>query len=245
MDTLNKANKPTADPPPNTPFLTAVWAIVWKELQIEGRTRQTVSIMVVFSLVTVVMFNFALGLNLDAARNVATGLLWATILLAGTLGLNRSLAIERENQAFDALLVAPVERQAIYLGKVISIVLFTLLLEAILVILFTVFFNRPFWRPPVLLILVLGTIGYVAAGVLVTSMTIQTRSRDVLLPVLLLPLSLPLVLPAAEAIALYMSFTPPATPPWAEVQGPIFLVLAYDLLMLLVGFFTYSYVVGD
>jgi heme exporter protein B len=224
-------------------FLSAVWAIVWKDLQIEGRTWQTVSIMVMFSLATIVMFNFALGLDLDAARNVATGLLWATILLAGTLGLTRSLAIERENQAFDALLIAPVERHAIYLGKVVAISLFTLLLEAILVVLFTVFFNRAFWRPPVLLILLLGTLGYIAAGVLVTSMTIQTRSRDVLLPVLLLPLSLPLVLPAAEAVALYISFTPPDAPTWAEVQSPILLVLAYDLLMLMVGVFTYHYVV--
>jgi heme exporter protein B len=224
-------------------FLPAMWAVVWKDLQIEGRTRQTVSIMVMFSLVATVMFNFALGLDLDAARNVATGLLWATILLAGTLGLTRSLAIERENQSFDALLIAPVERHAIYLGKVIAISLFTLLLEAILVVLFTIFFNKPFWQPPVLLILLLGTIGYIAAGVLVTSMTVQARSRDVLLPVLLLPLSLPLVLPAAEAVALYMSFTPPDAPTWTEVQSPILLVLAYDLLMIMVGVFTYHYVV--
>jgi heme exporter protein B len=224
-------------------FLAAVLAIVRKDLRIEGRTWQTVSIMVMFSLVAIVMFNFALGLDLDAARNVATGLLWATILLAGTLGLTRSLAIERENQVFDALLIAPIDRHAIYLGKVIGISLFTLLLDAILVVLFTVFFNRPFWRPPVLLILVLGTIGYVAAGVLVTSMTIQTRTRDVLLPILLLPLSLPLVLPAAEAVALFISFTPPAAPTWAEVQSPILLVLAYDLLMVMVGLFTYHYVV--
>ena len=83
---------------PNQPsaareFMTAVWAIVWKDLQIERHTRQTISIMVMFSVITVIMFNFALEANLDAARNVSTGLLWATILLAGTLGLNRSLAI--------------------------------------------------------------------------------------------------------------------------------------------------------
>lgn len=196
--------------------------------------------MVMFSLVTVVMFNFALEADLDAARNVATGLLWATILLAGTLGLNRSLAIERENRTMDAILMAPVDRSAIYVGKVISVTLFTLLLELLLVLVFMLFFNKPFWRPPVLLILLLGTVGYVAAGVLVTSMTIQTRTREVLLPVLLLPLSLPLVLPAAMAVATYML---PEWPQWSEVQGPIFLVLAYDLLMLTAGFLTYHYVV--
>lgn len=221
-------------------FSTAVWAIVWKDLQIEKHTRQTISIMVMFSLVSVIMFNFALEANLAAAREVATGLLWSTILLAGTLGLNRSLAIERENQTMEAILMAPIERSAIYAGKVISISLFSLILEIVLIFIFIVFFNKPFWRPQVILILALGTIGYVAAGVIVTSMTIQTRTREVLLPVLLLPLSLPLVLPASIAVATYMF---PQLPAWSEVQGPVSIVLIYDLLMLTVGFITYHYVV--
>jgi heme exporter protein B len=230
---MNKAKETTS-------FWTAVWAMTWKDLRIEQHTRQTISIMVMFSLVTVVMFNFALEANLDAVRNVATGLLWATILLAGTLGLNRSLAIERENQAMDAILIAPIDRNAIYLGKVISISTFSILLELILVVVFIIFFNKPFWRPQVLLILFLGTVGYIAVGVLVTSMTIQTRTRDVLLPVLLLPLSLPLVLPAATAVAAYMF---PQLPPFNEVQSPLFLVILYDILMVTAGFFTYHYVV--
>jgi heme exporter protein B len=228
------------EPAEMTSFWTAVFTIAWKDLLIERHTRQTISIMAMFSLVTVVMFNFALEANLDAVRNVATGLLWATILLAGTLGLNRSLAIERENQVIDAVLIAPIDRNAIYLGKVISISIFSILLELILVVVFVIFFNKPFWRPQVLLILFLGTVGYVAAGVLITSMTIQTRTRDVLLPVLLLPLTLPLVLPAATAVAAYMF---PQLPPFDEVQSPILLVILYDILMVTVGFFTYHYVV--
>ena len=221
-------------------FLTAVWAIVWKDLRIEQHTRQTISVMVMFSVVPVIMFHLAMEANLDAAGNVATGLLWATILLAGTLGLNRSLAIERENQTIDALLMAPIPRNAIYLGKVISVTLFTLALEVVLILLFIVFFDKPLWRPVVLLVLVLGTIGYVAAGVIVTSMTIQTRSREVLLPVLLLPLSLPLVLPSATAVALYMF---PQQPVWGEVQSAVSIIIIYDLLMLTAGFLTYHFVV--
>lgn len=221
-------------------FITAVWAVVWKDMLIEQHTRQTVSVMVMFSVVTVIMFNFALESNLDAARNVSTGLLWATILLAGTLGLNRSMALEQENQTMDALLIAPVPRNAIYLGKVISITLFTLALELILVLLFMIFFNKPMWRPMVLLILVLGTIGYIAAGVIVTSMTIQTRSKEVLLPVLLLPLALPLVLPASMAVAAYMF---PQQPVWGEVQSAVYIVIMYDILMLTAGFLTYHFVV--
>ena len=208
-------------------YLAAVWAVVWKDLRIEGRTRQTVSIMVMFSLATIIMFNFGLGMainvNLDAGRNVSPALLWAVVLLAAILGLNRSLAL--------------------YAGKVISITLFTLLLDAALVILFTVFFNRPFYLPVVLLVLFLGTIGYVAAGVLITSMTIQARTREVLLPVLLLPISLPLVLPAAMATTTYISAAMLGEASWAAVQAPVLLVVAYDLLMLGVGFLLYQYVV--
>ncbi len=221
-------------------FWTAVFAIIRKDLRIEQRTRQSLSVMIMFSIVTVVMFNFAVETNLDAARNVATGLLWATILLAGTLGLNRSLAIERENQAMDAILIAPIDRKAIFVGKLISVSIFTLLLELVLVFLFIIFFNKPFWRPMVLLILFLGTIGFIAAGVIVTSMTIQTRTRDVLLPILLLPLTLPLVLPAATAVSAHMFTT---TPPWSEVQSAVLLVMTYDLLMVTAGYLTYHYVV--
>ncbi|MBE2202340.1 MAG: heme exporter protein CcmB [Anaerolinea sp.] len=221
-------------------FWAATWAVVWKDLQIEKHTRQTISVMIMFSLVSVIMFNFALEANLAAAREVATGLLWSTILLAGTLGLNRSLAIERENQTMEAVLMSPIARSAIYAGKVISVSLFSLALEVALIFIFIIFFNKPFWRPQVILILMLGTIGYVAAGVIVTSMTIQTRTREVLLPVLLLPLSLPLVLPASIAVAAYMF---PQLPAWDEVRGPISIVIIYDLLMLTAGFVTYHYVV--
>jgi len=228
-------------------YWAAVWAVVWKDLRIEGRTRQTMSIMAMFSLATIIMFNFGLGMavnvNLDAGRNVSPALLWAVVLLAAILGLNRSLALDRENNVFDAMLIAPVSRTAFYTGKVISITLFTLLLDVALVVLFTVFFNRPFYLPLVLLVLVLGTIGYVAAGVLITSMTIQARTREVLLPVLLLPVSLPLVLPAAMATTTYIASAMLGEASWSAVQGPVLLVVAYDLVMLAVGFWTYPYVV--
>lgn len=230
---------PQATPLWNSPFLTAVWAIVWKDLQIEKHTRQTVSIMVMFSLVTVVMFNFALETELDAARNVSTGLLWATILLAGTLGLNRSLGIERENQNIDAILIAPIDRRAVYFAKVLSVTIFTLLLELVLVFIFIIFFNKPFWLPVVLLTLFLGTIGYVAAGVLITSMTMQTRSKEVLLPILLLPLVLPLILPAATAVGESLNVAPDPS----IIRSMLALVAAYDLVILATGLFTYHLIV--
>lgn len=222
-----------------TPFWTAVIALVKKDLRIELNTRQTLSVMVMFSLASIVMYNFALETNLAAARDVATGLLWATIILAGTLGLNRAVGLEQENGVIDTLLIAPISRRAIYAAKLVSVLMFTLVLELILVFAFTIFFNKPFWQPPILLILVLGTVGYAGAGVLVASMTVQTRARDILLPVLLLPISLPLLLPVAIATAEFMTGQPDS----ARVQTAVSIAAAYDIIIIFVSLLVYRHVI--
>lgn len=223
-------------------FWAHLSALVWKDLRIELRTKQSVGIMLMFAIVAVVTFNFALEVNLAAVREVAGGLLWVTILLAGTLGLNRSFAAEVDNRPLDATLVAPIERSTLYLAKVVSVSLFLLAVELVLVPIFIAFSNKPFWQPPVLALIVLGSIGYVAAGVLVSSMTVQTRANYVLVPVLLLPLSLPVVLAASIGMSQFMV---PNPPPFSEVSGTFALVIAYDLLMLTAGIFTYNYVVEE
>ena len=223
-------------------FWQTIRAVLWKDLTLERHTGQTISIMVFFSLAAVITFNLALVRDLSAAREVSAGLLWATILLAGTLGLNRSFSAEHENKSFDALLMAPANRSALYLGKVLSILIFTLLLELALMFIFTIFFNRPFLRPAAMGLVALGTVGFVAAGVLVTAMTVQTRSREVLLPILLLPLTLPAVLAASYATALLIFLD---NPTWDDVGFAVSLVTLYDLLMLTAGFFTFRYVVEE
>lgn len=228
-------------------FWYAVRTIVWKDLVLERRTGQTIGVMLIFSLTVAVVFNFALGANalsadLAAARNASVGFLWSTILLAGTLGLNRTMGSEQDNHALEGLLIAPVDRSAIYLGKVLSTTLFSLIVELILLPVFIVFFNRPFWRPAVWGVLLLGTMGFVIAGTLVASMTSQSRAGNVLLPVLLLPLSLPAVLSAATAVSALMLEQMPA---WSEIAFPISTVLAFDILMLVVGFWTYPFVVEE
>jgi heme exporter protein B len=228
-------------------FWSSVWTVVWKDLTIERHTGQIISVMLVFSLTIVIVFNFALGAatlspGSSLARDASMGFLWATILLAGTLGLNRSFSSEQESRSLDAILVAPIDRGAIYLGKVISVTMFTVVVEAVLIPIFVAFFDQPFYRPQVLAVLFLGTIGYVAAGVIVSSMSSQTRLREVLLPVLLLPLALPVVLAASTATAALIRAELPA---WSEIQFSIALVIAYDVMMLITGFLIYHYVVEE
>lgn len=229
-------------PAARSPWLAAALTIAWKDLAMERRTLQTLNVMVVFSLIAVVTYNFALDASLSAAREVASGLLWVTILLAGTLGLNRSFSAETETRAIDSILISPIDRSAIYAGKVLSNAVSIALVEIILLPVFTIFFNKPFLRLPVIAIVLLGTLGYVAAGVLVSSMASQTRASYILIPILLLPLTLPIVLAAARATAALVN---PQMPPFVEVQTSYGLVIIYDLLMSVAGFLTYNYVVEE
>lgn len=224
------------------PSHRAILTIIWKDLQIERKTGQTISVMAFFALVAIVTFSLALRGQIGPARQVSPGLIWITVLLAGTLGLNRSFASERESQSLDAILMAPIERWAIYVGKVISTTLFVFGLEIITAFFFFIFFNQPYLLPQVLGVLFLGTIGFVAAGVLVTAMTIRTRSREVLLPVLLLPLVLPAVLAAGFVTG---TFITDGDYTWSTVGFPISLIVLYDTLMVLAGLFTFRYVVEE
>lgn len=225
------------------PFLNTVAAIVWKDLTTERHTGQTIIVMLVFSLSAVITFNFAQGANaLGRAGEFAVGFLWATIFLAGTLGLNRSFTVEIEQGALGANLMAPVDRSALYVGKVCSVTITSFIVELVLIPIFVILFGQPMWRPLFLLFVAVGTVGYVAIGVLVTAMAVQTRAQAVLIPVFLLPLTLPLIFSAASGSAELVATRPAA---FADVQAALVLVLAYDLLMLAAGYLTYNYVIED
>ena len=218
-----------------------MWAIVWKDVMLERRTRQSVGAMVVFAVAAVITFNFALFDKLDGVRNVSVGLLWTILWLAGTLGINRSFAAETESRALDALLIAPVERSTIFFGKLGGLYLSLLIVVAVLVGMFTIFFNLPFYKFGVLLFLLLGTLGYVAAGVFVGSITAQTKSSYLLTPILILPLTLPLIWASAVGSAQFFQ----AQVAWEAVRINLGLVILYDLLMFGAGAFFYNYVLDE
>lgn len=218
-----------------------VLAIAWKDWRLERRMGQAIGSMVVFAIAAVVSFNFALDANLGAARNVATGLLWTVIWLAGTLGINRSFSAETETNALDALRIAPISSSAIFFGKWLSLCLYLFLAELLIVPMFIIFFNRPFYNPLFLLYLILGTFGYVGMGVFVGGMAAQTRANYLLVPVLILPLTLPLVLSAATGSA--ESLLPSAD--GVELRITLLLTITYDLLILIAGAFLYHYVLEE
>ncbi|HJR81621.1 MAG TPA: heme exporter protein CcmB [Anaerolineales bacterium] len=225
---------------PSGNFLKAIAAVVWKDLRAEFRSRELFSAMLVFSLLIILIFNFALELDVRTRQSVTAGVLWSTFAFAGTLGLNRSMAIEKDRGCLDGLLLAPVDRSAIYFGKVISNLTFMLIVEIIVLPIYSVLYNVNLFRPGLLLVILLGSIGYVAVGTLLAAMSVQTRTRDILLPILLFPVVIPVVLAAVKASSGFLTGADPA-----EILLPINLLIAYDIIFIAVAFMVFDSVVEE
>jgi heme exporter protein B len=220
-------------PPSSTPerrsaaanYVRAVAAVLWKDLAAEFRSKELISAMVVFSLLVILIFNFALELNRGAEESVAAGVVWVTFIFAGTLGFNRSLSQEKDRGSLDGLLLAPVDRSALYFGKALGNLVFMSLVEAILLPVAAVLFNVPLLNPLLLLVVLLGTVGYAAVGTLLASMVVHTRGRDVMLSILLFPVALPLLMAAVRASGNIL-----AAAGWDQIGPWLNLLVGYDVI---------------
>lgn len=211
-------------------YLTTIWQIIRKDIQVEWRGRQGVPVMLVFALLIVFLFNFALQLAPDMQAGLAAGLLWVSLAFASTLGLNRSVSLEKENNALDGLLLAPVDRSAIFFGKALSNFGFTLIVALILLPIFSLFYQQNMLNLRLLVVILLGVGAYTSLGTLLAALSIQTRTRDVLLPVLLYPLALPILIAAVEASRGVLSGMP-----MKDLQSWYFLLLAGNILFIATG----------
>ena len=220
--------------------MRAILAIVWKDLRAEFRSFELVSSMLVFSLLVILIFNFALELDIKTRQSVTAGVLWATFAFAGTLGLNRSMSIEKDRGCLDGLLLAPVDRSAIYFGKFISNLAFMLLVEAFVLPIYSVLYNTNLFQPGLLMVILLGSIGYTAVGTLLAAMSVQTRTRDVLLPILLFPVAFSVLLAAVKASGGFLSNSQ-----LTDILLPINLLIAYDVIFIAVAFMVFDIVVEE
>ena len=221
-------------------FLRATWAIVWKDLASEWRSRELLTAMLVFAMLVILIFNFALELDASARASVTSGVLWVTFAFAGTLGLNRSMATEKDRGCLDGLLLAPVDRSAIYFGKAIGNLIFMLVVEVIVLPLYSVLYNVNLFQPGLLLVILLGSVGYVAVGTLLATMAVQTRTRDILLPILLFPLAIPVLIAAVKASGGFLQGLP-----ISEVRHWIDLLIVYDVVFIAIAFMFFDYVVEE
>jgi heme exporter protein B len=220
-------------------YLRKIWAIVWKDILTELRTREMISSMLVFALLVLFIFNFAFELRVEQVMAVAPGVLWVTFTFAGMLGLNRAFVLEKDRGCLDGLLLSPVDRSAIYFGKMVGNTLFMLIVETIALPVFVVFFNLPF--PPLLpVVVILGTVGFAGVGTLFSAMTVHTRAREVLLPVLLFPVVVPVIIAAVKLTAGLLDDVP-----LDEMAHWLRLLTAFDVIFLAVAYMTFDYVVEE
>jgi heme exporter protein B len=182
-----------------TGFLRKAWAIVWKDLVAEWRSKDALGAMFIFAVISLMIFNFALDLSSVETRIVAPGILWVAFIFAGILGLNRSFSREKDQGNLEGLMLAPVDRSAIYVGKLLSTLVILFAVEAITLPLFAALFNVALPVFALLVPLVLGSVGFAVVGTIFAAMAVNTRLRDVLLPLLLLPILVPVVIAAVKA----------------------------------------------
>ena len=196
--------------------------------------------MFVFSLLVVLIFNFSLDLDKDARENVAAGVLWVTFVFAATLGLNRTFAAEKDRGSLDGLLLAPIDRTALFFGKLLSTLVFILIVEIIVVPIFSILYNISLFNPLFLLVLLLGTLGYTVVGILLAAMAIHTRAREVMLPILLFPVAVPVVIATVRASAGILSGAE-----WGLIAGPLNLVIVYDIILFAIAIMTFDYLMEE
>jgi len=221
-------------------FFLKVWAILVKDMAAELHTREMISAMLVFSILALLIFSFALDLRGATARAAAPGVLWATVAFAGTLGLSRSLAREQQAGCMDGLLLAPVDRSAIFFGKALGNAILMGLVEVVLLPLFSALFGVPLLRPGVLLVTALGTLGYAAVGTLLAAIAVNTRAREVMLPIMLLPLAIPALIASVRATGVLVEGGA-----LGYAMGWVRLLVVYDLVIVAVALLTFGYVLEE
>jgi len=225
-----------------TPSRVAFAAILTKDLRAELRTLQSLPAMALFSVTTFVIFRFGLD-RTSLSGSLAAGVLWATLLFAGVLGINRLFVAEREEGGFDAIRLAPIDRTVLFAAKVVALIVYLLALELVAVPIFALFFlDEAAGLGPLVLVLFLTDLGLAVTGTLISSMAVNSRARDLVVPLVLLPLVVPLMIAATGA-----------SDPLLEAGGPAYdrfgtwlLTLGlYDLVFLLIGYAVFDFLLED
>lgn len=216
-----------------------IYYLVAKDLRMELRTRELINSMFLFALLALVIFNFAFAGSMP--NRVLAGAMWVAFLFASVLGLNRSFVREQDKGCMEGLLLAPCERSVIYFGKFIGNLIFIVLVEIVTIPLVAVIFARDeiFYHPLELLgIMILGTIAVSSIGTILSAITVSTKTRELLLPILLFPLLIPVIIAAVEVTAYIFE-------PKGDVSQWLKLLVVYDIIFIHVPYMLFDYVVEE
>jgi heme exporter protein B len=211
-------------------YLAQVWAVARKDLLLEARSRERFVSMATFAALVAVVFSFALDPTVQA-RTIAGAMLWVTVLFAGSLGLGRSFAIEREGDALTGVLLSPAPPGAVYLGKFLANLVVVLAVVGVIFPVYALFFGLRYGGAlgGLALVVVLATVGFMALGTLFSAVAAHTRLGETLIPILLLPLLIPVVIFAASATQRLL-----VGRPFSEIEASVRMLLAFDLVFLFV-----------
>ena len=184
-------------------FLQTVWLMTRKDILIEARSREILFTTLFFAVSCVLVFAFGFVREGKPVQDAAAGILWISIAFSGTLALGRAFERERQSETLRALMMAPIDRPALYVGKLVGVLLLLGTVEIIVVPLVALMFQAPLFNHPFLMLglLVTGTVGFCAVGTLFAAMLVRARSRDVLLPVLLYPITIPVIIAGVRGTA--------------------------------------------
>jgi heme exporter protein B len=222
--------------------LDVVLAVAGKDIRAELRSRTALLTALVFAALVLVIFNFARDPTAVSAATLAPSVLWVTFALAAMVAMNRAFTVERENGALDGMLLAPIPREAVFLGKLLANLAFVGAVELVTLPLFTLFFNVSVWSilPGLLAVMALATIGFVAVGTIFSAMAVRTRFAELLLPVLLLPFMVPPLIGAVQMTTRLL-----ADRPLSEMVGWLRLLTLYDIVFVTLCTLTFSSVVDE
>ena len=224
-------------------FLRSAWLITQKDLLIEVRSREILYTTLFFAVSCVLVFAFGFVDEGRALEGAAAGILWIAIAFSGTLALGRTFERERQSETIRALLMTPVDRPALYLGKLVGVLLLLAAVEAIIVPLIALMFQAPVFAHPFLMggLLVTGTLGFAAVGTLFAAMLGRSRSRDVLLPVLLYPITIPVIIAGVRGTAALLA--PEVDLPMARVW--LSMLVFFDLVFVTLALWTFEPVMSE
>jgi len=221
-------------------YLQVIAAVWWKDVRVELRSKDIFTGMAVFAALALLILNFAFELRIPDKRLVVPGVLWVTVAFASVLGLGRAFISEKDRGSLAGLLLAPVDRSAVYFGKMLANLVFLLVVELFVLPLIVLFFNVTLISAPLLLVVALGTIGLAVVGTIFSALTVNTRAREVLLPILLFPIILPVLVGGIR-----MTIGLLEGEPLSKLGNWMQLLIIFDILYLVIAFLTFDYVVEE
>lgn len=224
-------------------FVRAVWVVTRKDILIETRTREILFTTVFFALACVLVFAFGFVKEGRPVQDAAAGILWIAIAFSGTLALGRAFERERHGETLRALLIAPIDRPALYVGKLLGILLLLAAVEVLIVPLVGLMFQARLFAHPLLMLglLAAGTIGFAAVGTLFAAMLVRARSRDVLLPILLYPITVPVIVAGVRGTAALLQ--PEADEPMARAW--LAMLVFFDAVFITLALWTFETVMSE